>query len=242
LTSQRRESFRSAFLPSNALYLLFNEGYHGASAESAVRTELCHEAMRLNAMLLEHPSGRTPATYALAALICLDAARLPARIDLLGNLTTLFDQDRSRWDQELVVEGLQMLDLSASGSELTEYHVEAAIASVHARAPRAEDIDWQAIVQLYDTLMKIRPSPIVELNRAIAVAQSEGPERGLEEIKAISDSERLASYPFYSAAFGELEFRRGRRQIAREHFQAALSHARNPMERHFLERRIEACI
>jgi RNA polymerase sigma factor (sigma-70 family) len=225
-----------------ALYLLFNEGYHGASAESAVRTELCREAMRLTAMLLEHPSGRTPATYALAALICLDAARLPARIDSSGNLTTLFDQDRSRWDQELVVEGLQMLDLSASGSELTEYHVEAAIASVHARAPRAEDIDWQAIVQLYDTLMKIRPSPIVELNRAIAVAQSEGPERGLEEIKAISDSERLASYPFYSAAFGELEFRRGRRQIAREHFRAALSHARNPMERHFLERRIEACI
>jgi RNA polymerase sigma-70 factor (ECF subfamily) len=104
-----------------------------------------------------------------------------------------------------------------------------------------EDTDWKAIVSLYDTLMTIQPSPIVALNRAIAVAQNEGPERGLEEMNAIADSERLASYPFYSAAAGELELRRGRHDVARQHFQAALSHARNPMERQFLERRIDAC-
>jgi RNA polymerase sigma-70 factor (ECF subfamily) len=230
-------------LPSvqRALYLLFNQGYHGASAESAVRTELCREAMRLTAMLLDPPIGKVPATYALAAVMCLNAARLPARLDASGNLTTLFEQDRSQWDKELVIEGQQLLELSASGAELTSYHVEAAIAAVHARAQRVEETDWAAIVSLYDILMTIRPSPIVALNRAIAVAQDEGPERGLEEINAISDSERLTSYPFYSAALGELEFRRGRQQAAREHFQTALSHARNPTERQFLERRIDAC-
>jgi predicted RNA polymerase sigma factor len=233
----------SARLPAvhRALYLLFNEGYHGASPESAVRVELCQEAMRLTATLLKHPLGATPSTYALAALMYLDAARLPARVDASGNLSSLFDQDRSHWDQELLAEGQKLLDLSATGCELTEYHVEAAIASVHARALRAEETDWGMIVSLYDTLMTLRPSPIVALNRAIAVAQSEGPERGLVEIGSITDRDRLASYPFYSAALGELEFRRGRRETAREHFRAALALARNPMERRFLDQRVSAC-
>jgi RNA polymerase sigma factor (sigma-70 family) len=224
-----------------ALYLLFNEGYHGASPESAVRAELCQEAMRLTAILLEHPLGTTSATYALAALMCLHAARLPGRVDASGNLSSLFDQDRSRWDRGLAAEGLKLLDLSATGSALTEYHVEAAIASVHARAVRAEDTDWGTIVSLYDTLMTIRPSPIVALNRAIAVGQKEGPERGLEEIRSINGCDRLAAYPFYSAALGELEFRLGRLETAREHFRAAVAMARNPMERRFLSQRVSAC-
>jgi RNA polymerase sigma factor (sigma-70 family) len=233
----------SARLPAvhRGLYLLFNEGYHGASAEKAVRVELCREAMRLTAVLLEHPLGRTPATYALAALTSLHAARLPARVDAFGDLSALVDQDRSQWDQGLVVEGLKFLELSATGAELSEYHVEAAIASVHARALRLEDTDWGAIVSLYDTLMTIRSSPIIALNRAIAVAQHEGPDRGLMEILSITDSTRLATYPFYFAACGELELRRGRRDAAREHFRAALAVARNPMERRFLDRRLNAC-
>src|SRR5262245_35031903 len=144
-----------------ALYLLFNEGYHGASPECAVRAELCHEALRLTVLLLEHPLAATPAAHALAALMCLHAARLPARIDLSGNLSSLFDQDRSRWDSQLVTEGQRFLDLSATGSELTEYHVEAAIASVHAMARRTEETDWGKIVSLYNTLITIRPSPVV---------------------------------------------------------------------------------
>src|SRR5207245_3832705 len=115
-----------------ALYLLFNEGYHGASPESAVRADLCREALRLAALLFEHPLGATPATYALSALMCLLAARLPARLDAAGNLSALADQDRSRWDPELMAEGQLLLDRSATGPELTEYHVEAAIAPVHA--------------------------------------------------------------------------------------------------------------
>ena len=224
-----------------ALYLLFNEGYHGASPVSAVRAELCQEAMRLTAMLLENPLGKTPATYAVAALMCLNAARLPARVDASGNLSSLFDQDRSQWDRELVAEGLKLHELSATGFEPTQYHVEAAIASVHASALRAENTDWKTIVSLYDNLMTISPSPIVALNRAIAVAQNEGPERGLQEIGTIADHARLATYPFYYAARGELEFRRGRHEAAREHFESALALARNPMERRFLDQRVSAC-
>jgi len=224
-----------------ALYLLFNEGYHGASAETAVHAELCSEAMRLTAILLEQPLGKTPATYALAALMGFDAARLPGRLDSSGNLIALFDQDRSKWDRKLVAEALQLLDLSARGSELTEYHIEAAIAAVHARSESVEQTNWQEIVSLYDMLMTIRPSPIVELNRAIALGQSDGPDRGLEEIRTIEDRDRLSSYPFYAAALGELELRRGNHETARQHFQIALALARNPMERQFLDHRIIAC-
>jgi RNA polymerase sigma-70 factor (ECF subfamily) len=221
-----------------ALYLLFNEGYHGASPESAVRADLCQEAMRLTGLLLDYPLAAMPATFALSALMCLHAARSPARVDAWGNLTSLFDQDRTRWDSRLMAEGQRLLDLSATGKELTEYHVEAAIASVHVTAHRTEETDWGRIVALYDTLMAIRPSPVVALNRAIAIAQHEGPQRGLEEIRSIARSDRLATYPFYFAALGDLELRSGRREAANGHFRAALAVARNPMERRFLERRV----
>ena len=173
--------------------------------------------------------------------MCLHAARLPARVDASGNLISLFDQDRSRWDAQLVAEGQKLLEFSAAGSELTEYHIEAAIAWIHAAAQRTEKTDWGQIVSLYDRLITIRPSPVVALNRAIAIAQHEGPERGLEEIRTIANRDRLATYPFYHAALGEFEFHNGRYEIAREHFQAALAFARNPMERQFLEQPIGAC-
>jgi RNA polymerase sigma factor (sigma-70 family) len=233
----------SARLPAvqRALYLLFNEGYHGASAASAVRAELCAEAMRLAALLAGHPFGATPATRALSALMCFHAARLPARIDSAGDLHSLFDQDRSRWDPTLVAEGQRLMELSATGPELSEYHVEAAIAWTHVTAASPEETDWHRIVALYDMLMAIHPSPVVALNRAIAIAQREGPERGLEAIQGIADRERLSAYPFYPAALGELELRRGRRGAAREHLRAALALARNPSERRFFEQRLEAC-
>jgi RNA polymerase sigma factor (sigma-70 family) len=225
-----------------ALYLLFNEGYHGASAETSVRAELCREAMRLTAVLLEHPLGRSPATYAMAALTSLHAARLPGRLDLLGHLVSLVDQDRSQWDINLISEGLTFLSASATGAELTEYHLEAAIAAIHARASGMEDTDWKTIVSLYDTLMTLRCTPILALNRAIAVGISEGPDRGLKEIGDIVDQERLVAYPFYHAALGDFELRRGRNEIAGEHFRKALALARNAVEREFLDRRAHTCL
>jgi RNA polymerase sigma factor (sigma-70 family) len=233
----------TARLPAvlRAIYLLFNEGYHGASAEFAVRAELCQEAIRLARLLLEHPLGATPATYALTALMYLGAARLPGRVDAAGDLNSLADQDRSKWDRNLISEGLNYLDLAASGPNITEYHVEAAISSVHAIATRLEDTDWDEIVSLYDTLMTIHPSPIVALNRAIAIAQRDGPERGLEEIDSIADADRLQSYPFYAAALGELELRRGQYDSASAHFLTAIGLARNEMEQRFLKQRLSAC-
>lgn len=233
----------AARLPAvhRALYLLLSEGYHGANPETAIRLDLCHEAMRLAAILIRHPQGATPATYALSALMCLSTARIPARINTAGNLSTLFDQDRSLWNKWLIAEGLDLLDLSATGTKLTEYHVEAAIASIHAAAARAEDTDWNRIISLYDTLMTLRSSPIIALNRAIAIAQKHGPARGLEEIRNIPNADRLTTYPFYPAALGELELRQSNHRTARDHFQTALALARNPMERRFLEQRIRAC-
>lgn len=233
----------SARLPAvqRALYLLFNEGYHGASAECAVRVELCQEAMHLTAMVLQHPLGATPDSYALAALMSLNRARLPARLAASGKLNSLFEQDRSLWDQSLVSEGLHLLEHSATGSNATQYHIEAAIAAVHATAPSMEKTDWGKIVSFYDALMNISPSPIVALNRAIAIGQHQGAERGLEALRAIANSERLANYPFYHAAFGESELQSGRRENAREHFSAALRLSRNPMERRFFEQRLGAC-
>lgn len=225
-----------------ALYLLFNEGYHGASTHGAVRAELCDEAMRLTALLREHRATRTPATFALSALMALHAARLPARIDAAGELQSLWEQDRSAWNHALIAEGQELLDRSAAGDELTAYHVEAAIAAVHAAAPTVAGTDWNAIVTLYDRLMEIAPSAVVALNRAIAIAQRDGPDQGIEAIERIADRERLGAYPFFPAALGELERRRGNVGEARTYFGQALRLARSDAERRYIERRIETAL
>jgi RNA polymerase sigma factor (sigma-70 family) len=224
-----------------ALYLLFSEGYHGASAEGAVRIELCDEAMRLVTLLAEHPATATPGTNALTALMYLHAARIPSRVDSAGELHALWDQDRSTWDRELIARGRLLLDRSAEGDELTAYHLEAAIAAAHAAAPSLEQTDWNAIVTMYDRLMTVAPSPVVALNRAIAIAERDGAERGIEAIESIEDRERLEVYPFYPAALGELEARRGNGARAREYFEAAAALARNESERRFLTRRLGEC-
>ena len=224
-----------------ALYLLFNEGYHGASAETSIRADLCQEAMRLTALLLNDPRCATPATHALGAVMCLHAARLPARVDDTGDLVALSQQDRTRWDQDLVVDGLALLELAATGPDLSRYHVEAAIAAIHADAPHLDATDWDKIATLYDTLMGLEPSPIVALNRAVAIALRSGPASGLAEIRAMRDLDRLASYPFYFAALGELECRSGNAEVASIHFRRAMGLARNPMERRFYAGRLAVC-
>ena len=225
-----------------ALYLLFNEGYHGASAETPVRAELCAEAIRLTTLLLEMPAAAEPDTCALAALMCLHAARLPARVDAAGELSPFLEQDRTRWDAALVTQGLAWLDRAASGSVASAYHLEAAIAAFHANADSVEQTDWHAIVRLYDSMMKVAPSPVVALNRAIAIGQCDGPERGLQALHEIADAERLRRYPFYPAALGEFERRRGDAAAAERHFAMAASLARNPAERRVLDRRARECL
>lgn len=224
-----------------ALYLLFNEGYHGSSGEAAVRAELCGEAIRLTQMLRAYPAAATPTTDALAALMYLHAARLPGRVDSEGDLHSLWEHDRSRWDAQCLAKGLELLERSASGTEVTAYHIEGAIAATHASARSLAETNWETIVGLYDRLLSISPSPVIALNRAIAVSERDGAERGLAELAAIRGQERLASYPFYQAALGDLHLRLGNVEPAGEHFRAALGVARNDAERRFLERQLLKC-
>lgn len=224
-----------------ALYLLFSEGYHGASAEAAVQADLCEEAMRLIALLREYPPAAVPETDALAALMALDAARLPARVGDAGELHPLFEQERSRWNAALVAEGLALLERSAAGTHVSAYHVEAAIAAAHASAATPSEIDWTLVVSLYDRLFAIAPSPIVALNRAIAIAQRDGPHEGLRALSAIEDRARLDRYPFFPAAFAELKLALGDHEEACEYFTEALRRARNAEERRYFSRRVGEC-
>jgi predicted RNA polymerase sigma factor len=176
----------------------------------------------------------------VSALMCLNAARLPARSDAAGDLVALSQQDRARWDAQLVLRGLELFDSSRAGAELSAYHVEAAIAVAHASATSFDTTDWKSVVVLYDRLMSIAASPVVALHRAIAIGQRDGAASGLAELEAISDAERLCSYPFYPAARGDFELRLGRHDAARRHFRAALALARNDAERRFLQKRLAA--
>lgn len=223
-----------------ALYLLFNEGYHGASRSTAVRPELCEEALRLTALLCDYPPAATPETHALAALLCLNAARLPARLDDAGELRPLAEQPRARWDAALLERGLSLFELATSGQQLSPYHVEAAIAVTHASARSFAETDFRTVVALYDRLLAIAPSPVAALARAMAIAERDGPEAGLRELRAIVDVERLHGYLFYPAALGELELRRGHHVAAHAHFSSALRLCNSDAERRYLRKRLAA--
>jgi RNA polymerase sigma factor (sigma-70 family) len=223
----------------DAIYLLFNEGYHGSS-QHAVRSELCGEALRLARLIAQHPIGSSPTTHAFCASMCLHAARLPERLDDGGNLRSLRDHDRSRWNSRLIDEGHAWLERSASGNGITRYHLEAAIAWQHAASARFDDTDWSAIAGLYDALLRVVPSPVVALNRAIAIGQRDGPAAGLTAVAALEGDDRLERYPFFHAALAEFLFDEGRAEDAVARFERALSLARNVDERNYLRRRRDA--
>ena len=224
-----------------ALYLMFNEGYHGSHPEAVVREDLCREAMRLATLLADHPVTGAGETKALLALMCLLAARLPARRDARGDLIPLDEQDRALWDAELNARGLDALAASAIGGPVSEMHLEAAIAAVHACAASFAATDWDQILGLYDQLHAMRPSPVVALNRAVAIGFARGPEAGLAELDVIEGRERLADYLFLSATRADLLRRAGRLAEARPHLQRARDLARNDPERRFFDRRLAEC-
>jgi RNA polymerase sigma-70 factor (ECF subfamily) len=222
-----------------AIYLLFNEGYHGSQSEQTTREELCYEALRLAVVLSEHPESARPKTFALLALFCLNAARLAGRLDREGHLLQLEHQDRSKWDQALIGQGFHYLEQAAAEDEVSEFHLEAAIASFHSGAKSYAETDWGRIRRLYDVLYAMKPTPIVALNRAIAVGHSEGAERGLAELDHIADAAKLDSYPFFPAARGEFHRLAGRQREARAFFEVARKLARNSSEARFLERKLD---
>jgi RNA polymerase sigma-70 factor (ECF subfamily) len=224
-----------------AIYLLFNEGYHGSRSERTVREDLCFEGIRLALLLSQHPEGDRPKTHALLALLCFHAARLSGRMDDEGGLIQLEIQDRSKWDRDLIGRGFYFLEKSSIGNELSEYHLEAGIASLHCAAVTYEKTDWAKILELYDLLYRLKSSPIVALNRAIALGNARGPEDGLAELKKIPDPTRLKDYPFYPAAQGEFHLLAGRPAEAAKHFEKAMKLARSRSETNFFERKLKTC-
>lgn len=205
------------------LYLLFSEGYKASSGESLIREALCAEAIRLATHLAEHPAGRQPRTHALLALMLLDAARLPARTDRAGNIVRLEEQDRAAWDRSLIHLGMQNLARAASGDEISEYHLQAGIAACHCTAPDYPSTNWRAILAHYDRWVGMTESPIVALNRAVALAKVEGPKAGLEAIAAIPNRRQLDGYYLTHAVLGEFE-------AQLHHFEAAIQHLRRAHE------------
>jgi RNA polymerase sigma-70 factor (ECF subfamily) len=220
------------------LYLLFNEGYKASSGESLVREELCLEAIRLATLLAGCPIGNRPRTHALIALMFLNGARLPARMDMEGNILRLKEQDRSRWNRAMIERGIAHLGQSAAGDELSEYHLQAAIAACHCTATDFESTDWPRILALYDRLLGLDDSPIIALNRAVAVANVYGARAGIEAIEAIPDRPLLKSYYLLYAVLGEFEAQLRNFQTAAGHFEKALQLADLKSEQLFLSRRL----
>ncbi len=206
----------------SALYLLFNEGYKASSGDRLLREELCQESVRLASLLTAHPVGRTPRSHALLALMLLTAARFPSRLDEHGDLLRLDDQDRSKWDYSLIERGLLHLTEAAQGTELSEYHLQAGIAAIHCTAEDYTSTDWTRILRHYDELYRLKPSPIVALNRAVAVAQVDGPAAGLTAIAEIDQRDRLESHYLLHAVIGELHWRMNDHQAAAGSFRRAL--------------------
>jgi RNA polymerase sigma-70 factor (ECF subfamily) len=217
----------------SVLYLLFNEGHKASSGDRLVRGELCREAIRLAELLAARPATAPPRTHALLALMLLNAARLPARTDDAGNILLLHEQDRSRWDHGMIERGLRHLALAATGDALSGYHLEAGIAACHSTAPSASATDWPRILSLYDHLVRISPSPVTALNRAIALARVRGARTGLEALAAIRG---LDDYYLLHAARGTFAREAGLHADASAHFHRSAALAPLAAEREHLLR------
>lgn len=218
------------------IYLVFNEGYAASDGEALTRADLCGEAIRLARLLLRLLPE--PEVAGLLALMLLHESRRAARTDAAGELVLLDVQDRSLWNADLIAEGCHLVETALSSRRFGPYCLQAAIAAVHAEAERPQDTDWPQIVGLYDVLLRVEPSPVVELNRAVAVAMRDGPQAGLELVEALLAAGELADYPLAHAACGELSARLGRRDEALVAWGKALTLTRQGAERRHIERRI----
>ena len=222
------------------IYLMFNEGYKAHSGDDLIRLDLCSEALRLARLVADSPVA-SPAAHALVALVAFQAARLPARIDGAGELVLLEDQDRALWDRRLVAVGFEELDRSSQGPEMTTYHVQAAIAAVHASAATSDATRWPEILSLYDDLLSLNPSPVVALNRAVALSRVAGVRAALDVVAQLESDPALATYYLLPSVKGRLLSDLGDLLAAAACYRAALALPCTEPERRFLLRRLREC-
>lgn len=238
-----RQAERAERLSSvlEVIYLVFNEGYAATAGQDLIRPALCDEAMRL-ARILAGLAPEEPEVHGLLALLELQASRARARVTPAGDLILLMDQNRAMWDQLLIRRGFAALERAQEmGGAMGPYALQAAIAACHARARTADETDWRRIASLYDVLSSVVPSPVVDLNRAVAVAMAFGPEEGLELVESLDAEPALKSYHLLPSVKGDLLLKLGRRKEARAEFERAASLTRNERERSFLLKRVKEC-
>ena len=224
----------------DVIYFMFNEGYTAHAGQDLIRRDLCFEALRLGC-LVAASSIAGPGVHALVALMAFQMSRQAARVDESGDLVLFEDQDHALWDQHLISLGFHHFDRSMAGDEVSEYHVQAAIAATYARAPDARSVDWQMIFELYDQFLAINPSPVVALNRAVVIGKVHGPEQALAAIAPLENNSKLRNYYLLPAVRGHLLLELGRHGEAAASFSAALERPSSEPERRFLRRRLEEC-
>src|SRR5262249_11072117 len=224
------------------LYLLFNEGYSSSEGETAIRADLCEEAARLCHLLCSHSRFRTPATDALMALMLFHAARLESRLDQRGSVLLLGEQDRGKWDQRLIRRAHEFLARSAEGTAVSPFHLEAAIACHHCTAKSFAETDWPAILRLYDALISMQRSPVYLLNRAIVLAEIDGPNAGIRALEEAGQDPAMQPYHLYHATLGELYRRAGDLLQAQQQLTAAREKTSCRFDRELIDRRLTQCM
>ena len=237
---QEQELKRRLDAVLEVLYLMFNEGYSVTAGTDLTRTDLCTEAIRLANLLVSSAAGNQPKSHALLALFYFQASRLNSRTDEGGNLFLLAEQDRSTWDQSMISHALFHLDLASTAEELSRYHLEAGIASCHSVARSFESTDWETIIDFYDSLLEMDPSPVVHLNRAVAVMLLHGPEEGLRALDSIQDDASLKDYYLLPAVLAEMHTRLGDTDKAKEFYRNTLQLVKTDPERRFIQKKLSS--
>jgi RNA polymerase sigma factor (sigma-70 family) len=222
----------------NSIYLLFNEGYNSTHSEELIRKDLVDEAMLLCTILTESPHTQLPETFALMALICFHSSRNNSRLTPQGEIILLSMQDRKTWNQQLIEYGNYCMNKAAFGENVTAYHIEAAIAYEHCIAPSFEKTNWERILELYNWLCKISPSPVTELNKMIIVMQLHGPSAALQELQTISNKNKIESYYLYHSLLGEIYSRLHDKKNAKHFFENAMKMTRSETEKRLLLEKI----
>jgi RNA polymerase sigma-70 factor (ECF subfamily) len=223
----------------HVLYLMFNEGYNSSGPDELIRKDVCAEAMRLCPLLTLHPLTNHPSVNALLALMCFQASRFESRVNEKGNIITLRHQDRSTWNKSLIHQGNEYLDRGTENESITVYHIEAAIAGLHAASPSFDLTDWKSVYHLYEALYAMKPTPIVALNKAIASSYAISCQSALELLLQIKG---LENHHLYHAALGEVHLSLGKKDDAKGHFERAINLTSSPMEQSLLTDKLMKCL